>query len=146
VVLVGEWFVPLASAAMALPANRETIALRSGDATVSACLAVADSGGPHPVLVVIHEWWGLNDWVKEQAQKFAALGYVILAVDLYRGKVGYDPNLAHELSYGLPPGPGHSRPESRLQLPGLPDRSPESKDRLGGLVHGERLLSSAGSQ
>ena len=76
--------------------------MRSGDETVSAYLAVPDSGGPHPALVVIHEWWGLNDWVKEQAQKFAEQGYVALAVDLYRGKVAYDPNLAHELSRGLP--------------------------------------------
>ena len=102
VVWMGGWFVALTSAALALPAKTETIALRSGDETVSAYLAVPDSGGPHPALVVIHEWWGLNDWVKEQAQKFAERGYMTLAVDLYRGKVAYDPNLAHELSRGLP--------------------------------------------
>ena len=102
VVWMGGWFVALTSAALALPAKTETIALRSGDETVSAYLAVPDSGGSHPALVVIHEWWGLNDWVKEQAQKFAEQGYVTLAVDLYRGKVAYDPNLAHELSRGLP--------------------------------------------
>ncbi len=102
VVWMGVWFVALTFAALALPAKTETIALRSGDETVSAYLAVPDSGGSHPALVVIHEWWGLNDWVKEQAQKFADRGYVTLAVDLYRGKVAYDPNLAHELSRGLP--------------------------------------------
>jgi len=102
VVWMCVWFVALTSAALALPAKTETIALRSGDETVSAYLAVPDSSGPHPALVVIHEWWGLNDWVKEQAQKFAEQGYVTLAVDLYRGKVAYDPNLAHELSRGLP--------------------------------------------
>ena len=99
---MGWWFVALASAALALPVKTETVRFRSGDETVSAYLAVPDSGGPHPALVVIHEWWGLNDWVKEQAQKFAEQGYVALAVDLYRGKVAYDPNLAHELSRGLP--------------------------------------------
>ena len=102
VVWMGGWFVALTIAALPLPAKTETITLRSGDETVSAYLAVPDSGGPHPALVVIHEWWGLNDWVKEQAQKFAEQGYVTLAVDLYRGKVAYDPNLAHELSRGLP--------------------------------------------
>jgi len=96
------WFVALASAALAIPAKTETIAFRSGDETLSAYLALPDSAGPHPALVVIHEWWGLNDWVKEQAQKFAAQGYMALAVDLYRGKVAHDPNLAHELSRGLP--------------------------------------------
>jgi carboxymethylenebutenolidase len=52
--------------------------------------------------VVIHEWWGLTDWVKGQAQELAASGYVTLAVDLYRGKVVYDPNLANELARDLP--------------------------------------------
>jgi carboxymethylenebutenolidase len=96
------WFVALTSGALARPVKTETITFRSGDETVSAYLAVPDSGGPWPALVVIHEWWGLNDWVKEQAQKFAEQGYMALAVDLYRGKVAYDPNLAHELSRGLP--------------------------------------------
>jgi carboxymethylenebutenolidase len=58
--------------------------------------------GPFPALVVIHEWWGLNDWVKEQASKLADQGYVTLAVDLYRGKVATSPDEAHELSRGLP--------------------------------------------
>lgn len=99
---MGWWFVALTSAALALPVKTETVRFRSGDETVSAYLAVPDSAGPHPALLVIHEWWGLNDWVKEQAQKFAEQGYVALAVDLYRGQVAYDPNLAHELSRGLP--------------------------------------------
>jgi carboxymethylenebutenolidase len=94
--------VALASTALAVSVRTETIAFRSGDETLSAYLAVPDSGAPHPALVVIHEWWGLNDWVKEQAQKFAEQGYMALAVDLYRGKVAYDPNLAYELSRGLP--------------------------------------------
>ena len=51
---------------------------------------------------MIHEWWGLNDWVKEQTQKFASLGYEVLAVDLYRGKSAATPDEAHELSRGLP--------------------------------------------
>jgi carboxymethylenebutenolidase len=64
----------------------------------------ADSGGTvrHPAVIVIHEWWGLNDWVKEQAADLAAHGYVALAVDLYRGQVANDPDTAHQLSRGLP--------------------------------------------
>lgn len=60
------------------------------------------SGGKHPGLIVIHEWWGLNDWIKEQAQHFADEGYVTVAVDLYRGKVATDAETAHELMRGLP--------------------------------------------
>src|SRR5574337_538535 len=84
------------------PVKTETVSFQSGDETIQGFLAVPDSAGPHPALVLIHEWWGLNDWVKEQAQKFANQGYVALAVDLYRGKVAYDPSLAHELMRGMP--------------------------------------------
>ena len=95
------WVLLLAASVLAKPVKTETVSYPSGSETVSAYLAVPDSAGPHPALVVIHEWWGLNDWVKEQAQKFAEHGYVALAPDLYRGKVANDPNMAHELSRGL---------------------------------------------
>jgi carboxymethylenebutenolidase len=80
----------------------ETVSYKSGDETVSAYLALPDGAGKHPAIIVIHEWWGLNDWVKEQAQKYAAQGYVVLAVDLYRGKVAANPDEAHILMRGLP--------------------------------------------
>ena len=51
---------------------------------------------------MIQEWWGLNDWIKQQAENYAAQGYVALAVDLYRGKVAGDPGTAHQLMRGLP--------------------------------------------
>jgi len=87
----------------ARPQKTETVSYKSGDEAVTAYLALPDTAGPHPAIVVIHEWWGLNDWVREQAQKFAQQGYVALAVDLYRGKVATDRDAAHELSRGMPP-------------------------------------------
>ena len=51
---------------------------------------------------MIHEWWGMNDWVKEQASKLADQGYESLAIDLYRGKVATTPDMAHELMRGVP--------------------------------------------
>lgn len=88
----------------AAPAHHHgtTIAFASSPGEASGYLSLPSSKGPHPALIVIQEWWGLNDWVKEQADRFAADGYVALAVDLYRGKVAADPNLAHELMRGLP--------------------------------------------
>jgi carboxymethylenebutenolidase len=88
--------------AVAATVKTETVHFPSGDETISGYLALPASAGRHPALVVIHEWWGLNDWVKEQARKFAEQGYAALAVDLYRGRVAYDPALAHELSRGMP--------------------------------------------
>jgi carboxymethylenebutenolidase len=80
----------------------EMVTFKSGDETISGFLALPSGAGRHPGIVAIHEWWGLNDWVKEEAQKFADLGYVVLAPDLYRGKVATDPNEAHELMRGMP--------------------------------------------
>jgi carboxymethylenebutenolidase len=74
----------------------------AGTETISGYLATPEKPGRYPALVVIHEWWGLTDWVKEQARKLADQGYVALAVDLYRGKVTSDPEEAHELMRGLP--------------------------------------------
>lgn len=56
---------------------------------------------PMPGLLLVHEWWGLNDWVKKQADRYAEQGYVVLAVDLYRGEVAQDAEHAHELMRGL---------------------------------------------
>lgn len=58
--------------------------------------------GKHPAVIVIQEWWGVNDWVKDQAKRFADQGYVALAVDLYRGKIAATQDEAHELMRGLP--------------------------------------------
>ena len=80
----------------------EMVSYKSGDETVSSYLALPQGGGKHPAIIVIHEWWGLNDWVKEQAQKYAGQGYVALAVDLYRGRTGTTPDEAHILMRGLP--------------------------------------------
>jgi len=74
----------------------------SGSETVSGYLAVPDGAGKKPAIVVIHEWWGLNDFAKGKADAFAKQGYVALAVDLYRGKVATDPDVAHQLMRGLP--------------------------------------------
>jgi len=84
------------------PQKTQTVSYSSGSETVSGYLALPAGGGKHPALIAIHEWWGLNDWVKDEAQKFAAQGYVVLAVDLYRGKVATTPDEAHELMRGVP--------------------------------------------
>ena len=80
----------------------QTVSYKSGDETVSGYLALPAGRGRHPGLVVIHEWWGLNDQIKDEARKFAAEGYVALAVDLYRGKVATTAEEAHELMRGEP--------------------------------------------
>jgi carboxymethylenebutenolidase len=80
----------------------ETVTFPNGKDTAGGFLATPEKPGRYPGLIVVHEWWGLNDWVKEQTVKLASQGFVALAVDLYRGKVAADASEAHELSRGLP--------------------------------------------
>jgi len=83
-------------------ADGKPVSYKSGDETVNAIIYTPQGKGPFPALVVIHEWWGLNDWVKEEASKLADQGYVALAIDLYRGKVATTPEEAHEIMRGVP--------------------------------------------
>jgi carboxymethylenebutenolidase len=92
----------LPALAVGRPVKTEAVTYKSGDDLVSGYLALPDSAGAHPALVVIQEWWGLNEWIKEQARKFAEEGYVALAPDLYRGRSTGDPAEAHELMRGMP--------------------------------------------
>ena len=86
----------------ACAATAKDVSYKSGDETVKAIVYRPEGKGPFPALIVIHEWWGLNDWVKEQALKLADQGYVTLAVDLYRGKVAQTTEEAHEIMRGVP--------------------------------------------
>lgn len=88
--------------ATAFAATSKEVSYPSGDETVKGILYTPEGKGPFPAIVVIHEWWGLNDWVKEQAGKLADQGYAALAIDLYRGKVADNPGTAHELMRGVP--------------------------------------------
>src|SRR5436309_14770802 len=92
----------ISTTAMASPATSKNVSYKSGTETVHGTVYTPAGSGPFPALVVIHEWDGLNDWVKQQAQKLAEQGYVALAVDLYRGKVAKTPEEAHELMRGMP--------------------------------------------
>ncbi len=85
-----------------MPPSGRDVSYKSGDETVKAVLYTPQGKGPFPALVVIHEWWGLTPWVKEQAAKLADQGYVALAIDLYRGKSTTSPEEAHELMRGVP--------------------------------------------
>jgi carboxymethylenebutenolidase len=109
----------------------ETVQFKSGNDTVSGFLALPDAPGPHAAVIVIHEWWGLNDWVKEQAEKLASLGYVALAVDLYRGKVATNAEEAHELMRGLPQDRGVQ--DLKAAVTYLGTRKDVRPDRIGSI-------------
>ena len=65
----------------------------------SGYLSAPSDGGPG--VVVIQEWWGLNDHVKDICDRFAAAGFAALAPDIYEGKVATSPNEAGKLMMAL---------------------------------------------
>lgn len=57
--------------------------------------------GNYPGVVMVHEWWGLNGYIKDMAKQLAAQGYRVLAVDLHGGKVATTPDEARSLVGGI---------------------------------------------
>ena len=80
----------------------ERVSFKSGGETVHGVLYRPSGAGPFPAIVVIHEWWGLNSWVKKQAVALASHAYVVLALDLYQGKVAKVASQARNLKRALP--------------------------------------------
>ena len=71
------------------------------DAGTDAFVAWPAGKNPAPAIIVVHEWWGLNEQMRSLARRLAQEGYVTIVPDLYHGKVADEPEYAHELSRGL---------------------------------------------
>ena len=121
----------MAVAASSFAATSKTVTYQSGKDTVQSILNTPEGTGPFRALIVIHEWWGLNDWVKEQASKLADQGYVTLAVDLYRGKVATTPEEAHEIMRGVPEDRAASDLDSAFEY--LESQPDVKRDRIGAI-------------
>jgi len=115
----------------AFAASPEDVTYKSGSETVHGILYAPAGKGPFPGIIVIHEWWGLNDWVKDQASKLSDQGYVTLAIDLYRGKVATTPNEAHEFMGGVPQDRAKRDLEAAFNY--LQSQSSVKKDRIGAI-------------
>ncbi|HLV88472.1 MAG TPA: dienelactone hydrolase family protein [Candidatus Sulfotelmatobacter sp.] len=124
-------FVTLLLSYSALAADSKMVSYKSGDETVQGILYTPAGKGSFPAVIVIHEWWGLNDWVKEQASKLADQGYVALAIDLYRGKVATTPDQAHEIMRGVPE--DRAKRDLHAAFEFLASQSNVKKDRIGAI-------------
>ena len=81
-----------------LPAEAAEVEYHDG---VKGYLAQPAGDGKHPGVILIHEWWGLNDDIRRKADAFAAAGYTALAVDMYEGAVTTKPDEARKLATGV---------------------------------------------
>jgi carboxymethylenebutenolidase len=94
---------PMAWTEPAQPVSGEAVAYTTVDGqVVNGWLARPDNAAEElPALIVIHQWWGLDDSIRRAGERLAGQGYVTLAVDLYQGSVAATPKDAMRMSRGL---------------------------------------------
>ena len=80
--------------------ERDIIFKTNGE-TALGFLALPDGDGPFPGIIVVQEWWGIDDHIKDVAQRFAREGFAAFAPDLYHGKATSEPGEAQKLMMGL---------------------------------------------
>src|SRR3979409_925293 len=80
--------------------KEETIIYTADNVTMKGFLVYDENKkGPRPGILVVHEWWGLNDYDKMRARELAKLGYIALAVEMYGdGKTADNPDDAGKLA------------------------------------------------
>ena len=79
----------------------ETISLKTSYGSTTAYSASPDDAQPKAAVILIHEWWGINDHVRDLAGRYAREGYTCVAPDLYRGKTATDSTEASSLMNAL---------------------------------------------
>jgi dienelactone hydrolase len=125
----------------------EIVDYKDGDVTLRGYLAYDDSiQGKRPGIVVIPEWWGLNDYIKGRAAQLAKLGYIAFAADIYGdGFVTDDPKVAGEKS-GAAKQAGLLRPRGKLALEQLKKNErvdPQNVAAIGYCFGGSTVLEMA---
>jgi dienelactone hydrolase len=90
---------PMASTSCAT-VRMETYPYGKGEVRLLGQLAWDDAAkGPRPAVLVVHEWWGLNNYARDRARALASMGYIALAADIYgEGFETTDPSKARELA------------------------------------------------
>jgi dienelactone hydrolase len=80
--------------------REENVMYTADSTTMDGFVVYSDSiQGKRPAVLIVHEWWGLNDYPKERARQLAKMGYIAMAVDMYGGgKIANDPKEAQELA------------------------------------------------
>jgi len=94
---------PATEAAPAVPVLEQQLAYGEAQRSnlVGYLAMPQDAAEPLPGIIVIHEWWGLNDNIKAMTRRLAGEGYVVLAVDLYGGARAETPEAAQALMTAL---------------------------------------------
>ena len=78
----------------------ETLNLKTANGPTTAHVARPDND-TRAAVILIHEWWGINDHIRDLAGRYAKEGYLCIAPDLFRGEVAKDTEEAAKLMQGL---------------------------------------------
>ena len=99
----------------------ESVSYMHGETRLEGYLAYNDAiEGKRPGVLVVHEWWGLNDYAKSRARKLALAGYIAFAVDMYgEGMVASNANEARQLAAALREHPTRMRARVKAGLAAL---------------------------
>jgi carboxymethylenebutenolidase len=79
----------------------ETLQFDTANGATTAYAAMPDNADTTKAVVLIQEWWGLNDHIKDIANRYADEGFIAIAPDLYRGRLAKNPQEASELMHDL---------------------------------------------
>jgi carboxymethylenebutenolidase len=78
----------------------ESLSFDTAGGATDAFVAMPE-GETERAVILIHEWWGLNDHIKDIAERYAAEGFIAIAPDLYRGVIATNPDEASKMMHGL---------------------------------------------
>jgi carboxymethylenebutenolidase len=119
----------------------EMIRFTANGRTAPGYLVAPESGKGGPGLVLLQEWWGLVDHIKDVADRFAAAGFVVLAPDLYDGEKTKSPDQAAKMFMALRIGEAAKDIRGAARhLIALPDVSPKKVGVLGFCMGGQLAL------
>ncbi len=126
----------------------ETIDYKVGDKTFRGYLAYDSSKTEkRPGVLVVHEWWGLNDYAKSRAKQLAEMGYVAFAVDMFgEGKTTTDASVARQMASEVYSDPEIAKARSDAALALLkarPEVDPERTAAIGYCFGGAVVLGMA---
>jgi carboxymethylenebutenolidase len=83
--------------------NTETISFETPNGATTAVVALpASAASESAAVILIHEWWGINEHMRDIAARYAREGYICIAPDLFRGKTASNPQEAAKLMNELP--------------------------------------------
>ena len=134
-----------AAGAETLPVTSETVtyATVGGQAVRGTLVTPRGAARDLPGLIVIHEWWGLNDNIRAMAARYANEGYAVLAVDLYGGQAATTPDGAMSLMQAAFAAPDAQRDNLRQAYAFLTARGAARVGVLGWCFGGNRALEAA---